>query len=56
MMDAQKNTSLKKYVISKSQIRNIKGGKQLKEFVNTHLCEIERKVSILTGGNGSGDW
>ncbi len=55
-MDIQKNASLKKYVISKDKFQKIKGGAVRKEFVDAHLCEIERKVSFLTGGNGSGDW
>lgn len=55
-MDTQKKISLKKFKISKDNLQNIKGGKEKKEFVDTHLCEIERKVSFLTGGNGSGDW
>lgn len=55
-MDTQKKTSLKKFQISKDKLQNIKGGGIKKAFVDAHLCEIERKVSFLTGGNGSGDW
>jgi len=55
-MYTSKKSSLKKFEISNIQKRNIKGRGEQKEFVEAHLCEIERKNLIKKGGNGSGDW
>lgn len=55
-MQTSKNSCLKKFQISKNQNQKIKGGAVRKDFVDVHLCEIERRNDIKKGGNGSGDW
>jgi len=61
-MKGQKKSNynrLKSFQLSNEEKSKTKGGfffRMMARTMDYTLCEIERQVSIQTGGNGSGDW